>query len=214
MGQVSFTVSKKFAWENKLTDKVAKVLGAFGMTVQRLRENAITHQAKLELKDGDICYLTGASGSGKSVLLRQMYESIDSNDKIMLNDIELESDKTCVDAIDDDYLNTLKVLSRAGLSDVFCVLNQPLHLSQGQKYRYQLAKAICSGKRFVFADEFCSNLDRITAAVIAHNIRKFANKHKVIFVLASAHDDLLCDLLPEVIVIKHLAGEAEVVYKN
>lgn len=210
----SFVVEKTFDWDCPLSDKVAQVLRSFGMTVQRLKSNAITHRLCVELSDGDVCYLTGPSGSGKSVLLRQLYQQVATEDRIMLAEIELESKSACVDCIDGDYLSVLRTLSAAGLSDVFCVLNSPANLSDGQKYRYRLAKALASGKKYIFADEFCSSLDRVTAAVVAHNIRKFAKKHGIIFVLASAHDDVLCDLLPEVIVIKHLEGAAEVIYKN
>ncbi|MCD4830780.1 MAG: hypothetical protein K8R02_03105 [Anaerohalosphaeraceae bacterium] len=214
MASTSYAIEKTFGWNNPLTDKVAGVLSAFGMTVQRLKAGAITHKMQVELCSGDICYLTGPSGGGKSVLLRELYEAVDDDDKIMLNSISLVSDFACVDCIDGDCLSVLKTLSRAGLSDVFCVLNSPATLSEGQKYRYRLAKALASGKRFIFADEFCSSLDRVTAAVVAHNVRKFAKNNDVVFVLASAHDDLLSDLLPEVIVVKHLAGQAEIVYKN
>jgi ABC-type ATPase with predicted acetyltransferase domain len=87
-------------------------------------------------------------------------------------------------------------------------------LSDGQKYRYRLAKALASGRKMIFADEFCSSLDRISAAVIAFNTHKFAKRNAVSFVLASSHDDLLNDLLPDVVVIKHLAGKAEVIYRD
>jgi len=86
-------------------------------------------------------------------------------------------------------------------------------LSEGQKYRFRLAKALASGKQIIFADEFCSNLDRITATVIAYQIRKFATRHKVAFVLASGHEDILADLRPDVVIVKHLNGKTEVHYK-
>jgi ABC-type ATPase with predicted acetyltransferase domain len=74
--------------------------------------------------------------------------------------------------------------------------------------------ALAAGKRFIFADEFCSNLDRISAAVISFNIHKFAKKAGAVFILASAHDDVLVDLEPDVLIVKELSGAAEVVYKK
>ena len=214
MTATTYTVEKNFGWNNPVTAKVASVLRSFGMTIQRLKSNSITHKLTVKLSTGDICYLTGASGAGKSVLMRNLYEAVNDDSKIWLTDIPLPSDKTCVDCIDGDYLTVLKTLSCAGLNDVFCVLNAPAVLSEGQRYRYRLAKAIASGAKYIFADEFCSSLDRITAAVIACNIRKYSNDGDVTFVLASAHDDLLSDLRPEVIVIKRLCGDSEVIYKK
>lgn len=210
----TLTANKKFNWNLPLTEKAADVMRAFGITLQRLIQNTIIHCCTINLRPGQIAYITGPSGSGKSVLLREFFKNFNDKNKINIDDIPLPNDKTCVDCFDNGFLETLRNLSCAGLTDVFCVLNSPANLSDGQKYRYQIAKAITSDKQFIFADEFCSQLDRITAAVICHNLRKFATKTGKTFILASAHDDLLADLLPEVIVIKHLAGDAEVIYKN
>ena len=105
-------------------------------------------------------------------------------------------------------------IANAGLNDAFVVLNEPARLSEGQKYRYRLARAIGSGKKIIFADEFCSGLDRITAAVVSHNIRKIAAREGITFVLAGSYDDLLCDLRPDVIVMKYLTGATEVIYRD
>lgn len=254
MQQITLNANKCFDWNLPLTEKVSDVMRAFGITVQRLKENAITHNCSIKLAPGQIAYITGPSGSGKSVLLREFYNNFGQTHrsapttitKINIDSIALPDDKTCVDCFEEvasngsggearfgyekrktanetniaaktentSFLDILRTLSYAGLTDVFCVLNSPANLSEGQKYRYKIAKAIASEKQFIFADEFCSNLDRVTAAVISHNIRKLATKTGKTFILASSHDDLLADLLPEVIVIKHLAGEAEVIYKN
>ncbi len=210
----TLSANRKFDWDLPVTDKVADVLRAFGITVQRLKSNRLTHNCQLKLSNGDICYITGPSGSGKSVLLREFYNTFNTDQKINIDDIRLPDDKTCVDCINAGFLETLRNLSNAGLTDVFCVLNSPANLSEGQKYRYRIAKALAGEAQFIFADEFCSSLDRVTAAVISYNLRKFATKTGKILILASSHDDLLADLLPEVIVIKHLAGDAEVIYKN
>lgn len=226
MGQVTLTANKIFEWKLPMTQIVSSVMRAFGITVQRMKNNAIVHSCSVKLSPGQICYITGPSGSGKSVILREFYNHCANQTKINIDDITLEKDKTCVDCLGDrgqgtgdrnhkyGFLDILRTLSCAGLTDVFCVLNSPANLSEGQKYRYRIAKAIASDKQFIFADEFCSQLDRVTAAVISHNIRKLAAKTGKTFILASAHDDLLADLRPDVIVIKHLAGEAEVIYKN
>ena len=240
----TLSADKKIDWALPVTEKVADVMRAFGITVQRLKNNTVTHKCEIKISPGEICYITGPSGSGKSVLLREFFNSFACDNKINIDDIPLPDDKTCVDCFDNQntgigigngnvtsngvgagnatnthndnrgFLETLRTLSNAGLTDVFCVLNSPANLSEGQKYRYRIAKALAGDKQFIFADEFCSQLDRVTAAVISHNLRKFASKTGKIFILASSHDDLLADLLPEVIVIKHLAGDAEVIYKN
>ncbi len=212
-----YCVSRTVRWQGQITDKAAAVMRMFGLTADRLAESAaadLAHNCQLEINDGDIVYITGPSGAGKSVLLRELEKSVPASDKVNLAGIKLPSDRTLIDCIDGDLLASLKTLSIAGLNDVFCVLNQPSNLSDGQKYRFRLAMALATGKKFVLADEFCSNLDRITAAVISYNVHKFAKRTGVTFILASSHDDILLDLAPDVLVIKELSGETEVIYKR
>jgi hypothetical protein len=100
------------------------------------------------------------------------------------------------------------------LSDVFALLNRPGGLSAGQQYRFRLARALAAGKPFVFADEFCSELDRITAATVAFNVHRLAKHTHTTLVLASSHDDILLDLAPDVLIVKDFTGPAEVIYKE
>jgi len=209
-----YTIEKTFRWQGKLTDKVVSVMKMFGLDLDRVNSNALCHKCQINLEPGDICYITGPSGAGKSVLLRELYNLCSPQDRINLNDVRLESDRCLIDCFEGGFLEGLKLLSKAGLSDVFAVLNRPDRLSDGQKYRYRLARALADGRKIIFADEFCSSLDRITAAVIAHNIRKFAKRNNKTFVLASSHDDLLADLAADVVIIKHLTGETEVIYRD
>jgi ABC-type ATPase with predicted acetyltransferase domain len=193
----------------------------FGLTTDRLAKTNFTVNCQLQINDGDIVYITGPSGAGKSVLLKELEKSVPASDKINLNEVKLARDKSVIDCIDGstgspyngDFLEGLKLLSIAGINDAFCVLNQPTNLSDGQKYRFRLAVALGSGAKFIFADEFCSELDRITAAVISYNIQKYAKRTGVTFILASSHEDILLDLAPDVLVVQELSGPTQVIYK-
>jgi ABC-type ATPase involved in cell division len=176
-----YTISKSFGWNGKITDKVAAVMRMFGLTLDGLRERGAGHRCTVEINPGDIVYITGPSGSGKSVLLKELEGRFAAGERVNIDDIELPADKTVIDCMEGDLLGGLKMLSRAGLNDVFCVLNQPVNLSEGEKYRFQLGKAMASGRKCVFADEFCSNLDGVTAAVTAYNVRRFAKQAGVTF---------------------------------
>ncbi len=210
----TYNVSKSFNWQATITDKVAQACRMFGLTADRLTERPVNHNCQLEINGGDIVYITGPSGAGKSVLLNELEKSIPASDRVNLARIKLPSNKTLLDCIDSDLLTSLRMLSIAGLNDYLCILNQPRKLSGGQKYRFRLAMALAAEKKFIFADEFCSELDRITAAVISYNIHKFAKRTGTTFILAASHDDILLDLAPDVLVVKELSGPAQVIYKQ
>ena len=210
----TYSVSKSFRWEGQLTDKVVQVCKMFGLTADRLSEKCVIHDCHLEINPGDIVYITGPSGAGKSVLLRELEKTIPASERINLDRIKLTRNKALIDCVDADLLTSLRLLSIAGLNDVFCILNQPANLSEGQKYRFRLAMAMAAKKKFIFADEFCSELDRINAAVISYNIHKFAKRTGTTFILASSHDDILLDLAPDVLVVKELSAKTQVIYKK
>ncbi len=198
------------------------VMRMFGVNTERLRNNRQIHKCTLEVSDGDIVYITGPSGAGKSVLLRELQNAIPAEERINIDEINLPDDRAVIDCVgrppsqNTTMINALSLLGAAGLSDVFCILTAPANLSEGQKYRFRLASALSLVKAgwFIFADEFCSTLDRITAAVIAYNVRRFAKRNNVTFFLASSHEDILADLQPDVLVVKYFTGPAEVTYKD
>ena len=214
----TYSISKTFGWplrggQGQISERSASVMRMFGLTVNRLTETSFTVNCQLQINKGEIVYITGPSGAGKSVLLRELEKSTPASDKVNLNEVKLPCNKSVIDCINGDFLQGLKLLSIAGLGDAFCVLNKAANLSDGQKYRFRLAVALGSGAKFIFADEFCSGLDRITAAVISYNIHKYAKRTGATFILASSHDDILLDLSPDVLVIQELSGTTQVVYK-
>ena len=209
-----YNVEKQFSWQGPLSDKTTRVCRMFGLTIDRLTDRAPVHKCRVEIRPGDIVYLTGPSGAGKSVLLRELERCVPASDAVNLTSIELPQDRPVVDCFDGDVVTSLRVLSTVGLSDVFSILNRPCWLSDGQKYRFRLARALAAGKPFVFADEFCSELDRITAATVAFNVHRLAKRTRTTLVLASSRDDILMDLAPDVLVVKDFSGPAEVIYRT
>lgn len=210
----TYTVSKRFTWQGPLSERAVRICRMFGLTVDRLTAGAPEHRCRVRIAPGDIVYITGPSGAGKSVLLRELQRWVPAENAVDLDEIELPDDRTVIDCFGDDLVASLQTLSAVGLADVFSILNRPSHLSEGQKHRFRLAKALASGRPFLFADEFCSELDRITAATVAFNVHRFAKRARLTLILASGRDDILIDLAPDVLIRKDFTGPAQVIYKE
>lgn len=211
---MKYKISKRFERGRQVSERCAAVMQMFGVTAERLGEKSFSIDCELEIEEGSVVYITGPSGAGKSVLLRELEECTPAWERVNLDEVRLESEKAVIDCVEGDIVQSLRVLSDAGLSDVFCVVDRCGNLSEGQRYRLRLAMALAAGKKYVFADEFCSTLDRVTASVISYNVQRYAKRRGVTFILASSHEDILIDLLPDVLVVKELSGETRIIYKK
>ncbi len=80
----------------------------------------------------------------------------------------------------------------AGLSDAFLLIRK-FETSDGQRYRYKIAKLLNSSARTWVADEFLSTLDRATAKVVAYSIQKLARRNRNTLIVATTHTDLIED---------------------
>jgi uncharacterized protein len=194
-----FEVEREYGAFLEVGARGRELMRVFGMSYDSLRRRARQRRVALSLtlRPGEICYLGGASGSGKSTLLNAMYEQVAAEARVRVEDIALERDAAVIDCVDGPLAGALEVLMRAGLSDVPSLLQPPATLSEGQKWRYRLARALMSGKRVIFADEFCASLDAVTAMVIAYQLRKTADRTGCAFVLAGCREDVVGELRPE-----------------
>ena len=209
-----FKIVKTFPFHGDVSRRNASIMKMFGLDLEDIINRRTVHSAEFNLTAGDICFITGYSGGGKSVLLGELYKQFAEDEKVKLNDISIDDNKSIVDCFGCSTIEAIRFLAKAGISDAFNLLEKPAHLSEGQKYRFRLAKALASGKKVIFADEFCSTLDRLTAAVAACKTARFARKEGLTLILASSHDDVLADLQPDVIIIKRGRGQTEVIYKD
>ena len=197
----------------ELTPRTSEIAKAFGLGIEDQREFVIYDNLTLEIGEKDIVYVTGDSGSGKSVLLMKL-EEIFKNKKVNMNEVELEEEKPIIENVGKNIEEAIEILSRVGLNDAFIFLRKYSELSDGQKYRYRLAKLVESKAQIWVCDEFCSLLDRETAKIVAYNVQKMARKlGKGVFV-ATCHTDLLEDLKPNIHIHKRFGKEVNVQYYN
>jgi ABC-type transport system involved in cytochrome c biogenesis ATPase subunit/predicted GNAT family N-acyltransferase len=170
---------------------------------------------ELRIGPADIVYITGDSGSGKSVLLKALEKDIKQDmqaTSINVGDIKPEPDKPLIETVGKTTEEALELLSKVGLNDAFLFLRSYEQLSDGQKYRYKMAKMIESKAQFWIMDEFAATLDRDTAKIVAYNLQKHARQQGRAVLAATTHTDLLEDLRPSVHIHKRFGKEIVVNY--
>ena len=196
-----------------ITDRTVAVAEAFGMGISESQRHVLYDNVQLEIGPRDIVYLTGDSGSGKSVLLKAIIGDLNPGEAARLSEVEVDPDLPLIDTVGESVEEGLKLLSKVGLNDAFLFVRRYSQLSDGQKYRYRLAKLIESGAQWWVMDEFCATLDRETARIVAYNVQKLARSLGKAVVAATTHVDLLEDLAPSVHIHKRFGREVTVEYQ-
>lgn len=184
---------------------------AFGLGLDERRQT-LYDDFELRLGEGDVVYVTGDSGSGKSVLLRALREDLGDR-AIDIDDVSVDEGALIVDSVGATLTEALGLLSRVGLNDAYFFLRRYGELSEGQRYRFRIAKMMESGRRYWVADEFCSTLDRTTAKIVAFNIQKQARRCGTTLIVATSHADLEADLNPSILIKKGWGDEISVGYR-
>lgn len=202
----------------RTSPRVMAVAAMFGLGLDDTRVLPILPPTQVTLPGAGIVFITGPSGSGKSTLLRLIENALQSRDDVTVvkfDSLTAPDDQPLVDALGGELElpRVMELLSLAGLGDAFVMLRSFRELSDGQRYRFRLALAMARAScatparplQVILADELGATLDRVTAAVIARNLRKWTRRHpRVCFVGATTHDDLLEPMEPDVLIEKQL----------
>lgn len=166
-------------------------------------------EIEIPLGSGEIVYVTGVSGSGKSRLLREMWKVLKKKKmgcRVVTNlDGEAVGSGRIINQLKGNVEEAMSVLGRVGLGDVKLAMREACVLSGGERMRLMLGKMIQEvegeGERTVLLmDEYCSVLDRLTSKVVSRQMRKWVSRMGVCLVVATGHDDLLECLGPDVVV--------------
>ena len=214
----TFNINIDFKTKTELTPRMIEVSEAFGLGVSEEKHFVIYKDFNIGFSEGDVVFITGDSGGGKTLLLRKLTEQLyvqkaDIN-TVNLDDIVPNPNDVIIESVGKDLEEAVRLLSMMGLNDAFIFLRKYKELSDGQKYRYRLAKAMSLGVNVVFIDEFCANLDRTTAKVISYNLQRVIRRSGMILIAATTHRDIIDDLQPSVLVDKKFMDEVEVSYKD
>lgn len=141
--------------------------------------------------DWSIGLIVGASGSGKSTIANNIFKDSVFEPEWGTKPLVDEFPKNI--AIKD----ITGALTKVGLGSVPAWL-RPYHtLSNGEKFRADMARALLSDNEVVTIDEFTSVVDRTVAQVASNSIQKSFRKQEKKLIAVSCHYDIMDWLQPD-----------------
>lgn len=220
-------VSVKYKMKNGSTKRTDVIKEVFGVNAEHAFSPTLRNFS-LGIEPGDAVLITGASGSGKSTLLRLLFSESLALEKEMLIGGKISGNSIQDIAIlDTNWDNSLplieqikknrgikeaiEILNSVGLSEAYLYIKRPNQISDGQRYRFAVAKLCDSGKALWIADEFASTLNPEMAAVVAKGLRKVAYKCGATLVLAAPHiNNFIDSLLPNKLIRLKWGAKAKI----
>jgi ABC-type molybdenum transport system ATPase subunit/photorepair protein PhrA len=167
------------------------VVGSFTLSDVKL-EKHFKGSLPIEEQAWQVGAIVGRSGSGKTTIAKQLFpeayvRGFEYSNKCVLDDFPggLETGELT------------KTLSSVGFASPPDWLKSYDCLSQGEKMRVDIARALCLNQELIVFDEFTSVVDREIAKVSAFAISKAVRRSKKRFVAVSCHYDIVDWLEPD-----------------
>lgn len=202
MSSEKLLIDVRFKTRVQRSPRVLEIAESFGIGLDE-KEFVVFDNLELEIRQGDVIYITGQSGAGKSVLLREIHKGLSERGKSVVNlDAITFDDRPLIDQIGKNTNDAIRLLAIAGINDAYLYVRTPAELSDGQRYRFKLAKAIEQEAEVWIADEFMAVLDRTSAKVISYSIQKTARRVGATLAVATTHRDMINDLGPDLYIEK------------
>lgn len=192
---------------------------AFNIVSERL-DTVITKNIDMDLRGGEIVLVTGASGSGKSLLLKalawhasghrkawKLASEIQSHARVdapfvkvgtLLSPPRNKSSIALLLALGMSLNDAMRLLASAGLGEAQLFVRPSKTLSSGQRYRLSLALALAKKPDLLLIDGFCEPLDIYSATAVCRRLRKEIERRNITAVVATTDGDrILSELRPQ-----------------
>lgn len=171
--------------------KVAQVRSAFDLKRAPIVER-FEGEIPIEGIDWNIGVIFGASGTGKTTIAKEVFPEA-------YTEPFTYGDGPIVDEVSDShsYKEVTGMLTSVGFSSPPSWMKPYAVLSQGEKMRVDLARALLADKPVTLFDEFTSVVDRDVGKVCSMAIEKAVRRSGKQFIAVTCHEDIIPWLKPD-----------------
>lgn len=184
----TFNIVRKCAPQH--TFRVASVIGSYDLQTKTIEERFV---GSFELPETwNVGLIVGRSGTGKTTIAKELFganlcQSFEYTHESLLDDFKQ----------DISIKDICKALTSTGFSSPTSWLKPYAVLSNGEKMRCDIARAMLEcDKMFVF-DEFTSVVDRDVAKIGSLAIQKAVRAKQKQFIAVTCHEDVEDWLMPD-----------------
>lgn len=173
------------------TFRVASVMSQFDLQSENINERFVGN-IDIEDKQWNVGVIYGASGTGKSTIAKQLFpehyfKGYEYSNNSVLDDFPKET----------NIKDITNIFNKVGFSSPPSWLKPYSVLSNGEKMRVDLARALIEEKEVIVFDEFTSVVDREIAKLGSYVVQKVVRKENKKFIAVSCHNDILEWLEPD-----------------
>jgi len=184
----TFDIVRKSEFDR--TFRTETIISKFDLSIENVTE---TFNGNIELDfDWQIGLIVGNSGTGKSTIAKELFaenyfKGYEYKEKSVIDDFDKSISITEI----------LKVFNSVGFNTVWSYLKPYEVLSNGEKMRVDLARAILDKKDVIVFDEFTSVVDRTVAQIGSAAVAKAIRKTDKKFIAVTCHNDVYEWLEPD-----------------
>ena len=184
--QIDFAVESDI----ELTPRVQQLSAMFDCPAQQKCRIEFRGELPIESNDWNIGLIVGPSGCGKSSILSRVFGK------------PAEFAWGAKSVIDDfpkahNIADIASMCQSVGFNTIPAWMRPFAVLSNGEKFRVEMARRLLTTEGIITMDEFTSVVDRQVAKIGAHAVQKFIRKRGKQFVAASCHYDIIEWLQPD-----------------
>jgi ABC-type ATPase with predicted acetyltransferase domain len=185
----SFDIVK--TWNRPESFRAQSVIGSFTLNDVKM-EKQFVGSIPIEREKWQIGVIVGRSGTGKTSIAKQLFQ------KEYIRGFEYKSDTVLDDFPENVSVSEItSALCNVGFASPPDWLKAYERLSQGEKMRVDIARALCLNQKLIVFDEFTSVVDREIAKVSAFAIAKAVRRTSKRFIAVTCHYDVVDWLEPD-----------------